>query len=74
MSTHATRAQRAALEELEELHSCLLAVYDLVSPDGHLQFKERDHIAILLGRLLREQEAAHEALRAAVHAEREGER
>lgn len=56
---------RPALNELESLHSCFSALADLISPDGDLQTRQRDHLAVLLDNLLTQQARAFAQLSAA---------
>lgn len=55
----------AALDRMEDVGTCIAAVCDLMNPDPDLQETQRSNIAVLLGFLQGEYQAANEALRKA---------
>lgn len=57
---------RDELDRVEDTHRDLHCITDLLTPGLDLNDEGKDRLAMLLGRLLREQEAAVEAIRAAV--------
>lgn len=51
-----------ARDRIEEIASCYEAIGDLISPCPDIQGMQRDHIAVLMGLLAREHQAAFEQL------------
>lgn len=63
-----TVGQRAAFDKLDEIGTCWRALWTLMPSDQALDAHDRDAVAVLMGHLSREYEAASATLRSAVFA------